>query len=480
MSSVLKKIGTKPLERLDQILNIVDKFHCDGHATSAPKLIWKANKGPIDVNNLDEIRSFTKESKVGIGSQTVFNPNVRKSRESTEIEFAEEWSELSEILKQIANVMDLNVQLEARIGKLLLYESGSFFRAHRDSEHVQGHLLSFVIDLASDCVGGVVQFGSSPYEESPGWASRPLDWAAWFATAWHSVTKVTKGHRIVLTFDIVAHAPLNPTASLIPSSTGHAGVEPFPALVWSTIADLLSRHDRLQLASTCHAMRKLVGKSSAAMVSELLASIEGTLTHALRAEKLFRVGIHCNHTYLVRKADPNTNLPLWKLKGRDRVVAEAMRQRGWKVSVHKAFVNTETLLDDDGEYGGQLRRIRIGIATVEGDSDERRADVERRAIESMPGVHESHASKVCETENETDDYGAMWVVPWPGVFWLEQISTVTTTRSRCVHGAELYGNDAKFELDAYESCVVLAELFDEAELTTVHPGADLIHRGRSW
>jgi hypothetical protein len=477
MASTTSAWRLQYLEALEKHLTAVDSHFCSGVATTAPRVQWKADKASVETGNIEQLRARTMPSHFGLGDTTVFDEEKRKSLESADVELAEPWSEMTLVLAQIATAMNLNLHLEARVGKLLLYEEGSFFGAHRDSEHCPGHFMSLVVDLDSDCVGGDVVFGPSLIPSAPRWSSRTLAWAAWFASSWHAVTRLERGHRVVLTFDIVATPRAQLSLSLFPARAGCA--PPFPALVWETIAAMLPRGDRASLACTCRALKAMVGGDDADSANRILDQASDLVTD-LRKEKLFRVGVACRHSYLFDSANPDTCLSMSLLKGRDRVIAEALRRRGFKVSLHRAFINEEAWIDDEYGYDKDKTitprkvRCRIGIGSFVGGCGYN-LPVSASVAALMPKVNTIHHHKIFYTGvcNDGDFEDVSVVVPWPGVLWLDTKDGVTRVAKELITKREnMYGNDCYFELASYAACAIIAEVFSSDELESVRLGAD--------
>jgi len=90
--------------------------------------------------------------------------------------------------------------------KLLLYEPGSFFARHKDSEKEPGMVGTLVVCLLSAYEGGDVRLSfhgtARKYETAP---TSKYDMTAlvWFGDVWHEVEELTAGFRLVLTYNLV-------------------------------------------------------------------------------------------------------------------------------------------------------------------------------------------------------------------------------------------------------------------------------------
>ncbi|KAL9011740.1 MAG: hypothetical protein Q9180_009164, partial [Flavoplaca navasiana] len=125
----------------------------DGIGRIAFPLIEHQAKQMIDVCH---------QAPFGKGSETVFDESVRKTWELNPNRFDlvnPTWtSTLRELLDIVSNKLgcDPDVSVEAHLHKLLLYEDGAHFKAHKDTEKEPGMFATLVICLPSEYEGGEV------------------------------------------------------------------------------------------------------------------------------------------------------------------------------------------------------------------------------------------------------------------------------------------------------------------------------------
>lgn len=117
------------------------------------------------------------------------------------------WPEFLDIIKQDAahslGLSPLDIDIEPY--KLLLYEKGSFFKPHRDSEKAPGMVGSLVVCLPSKHQGGQVHLshaGKDHVHATGPNSAFDLTALAWYSDVTHEVKEVTAGHRLVLTYNI--------------------------------------------------------------------------------------------------------------------------------------------------------------------------------------------------------------------------------------------------------------------------------------
>src|SRR5262249_28033657 len=98
-------------------------------------------------------------------------------------------------------------EIAAHLYKLLIYETGSFFLPHRDSEKEKGMFGTLVVELPAQHRGGelVVSFGGKT--ETVSFANDfdqyQLGYAAFYADCEHEIKPVTSGYRVSLVYNLI-------------------------------------------------------------------------------------------------------------------------------------------------------------------------------------------------------------------------------------------------------------------------------------
>jgi len=118
-----------------------------------------------------------------------------------------------EILTEIREGLGLDRSapaMRAELYKLLIYETGGFFAAHRDTEKVPGMFGTLVVALPSHHRGGelLVRHGGREIRCELG-TDEPSEirYAAFFADCEHEVLPVTEGCRICLVYNLIQAPP---------------------------------------------------------------------------------------------------------------------------------------------------------------------------------------------------------------------------------------------------------------------------------
>ena len=146
----------------------------------------------------------------GRGEQTVVDPAVRRcwqiGPDRVRIR-GRHWAQTLEmILARVAEGLGVDAPITAEFYKLLLYDEGSFFIGHRDTEKTPGMFATLVVALPSSFAGGELVVRHKGREvrldlccDDPAEAA----FAAFYADCVHEVLPVTKGYRLNLVYNLV-------------------------------------------------------------------------------------------------------------------------------------------------------------------------------------------------------------------------------------------------------------------------------------
>ncbi|KAK5718202.1 hypothetical protein LTR17_015775 [Elasticomyces elasticus] len=97
-----------------------------------------------------------------------------------------------------------NVNIQAQLYKLLLYEPGAMFKPHTDTEKVPGMFGTMIISLPSRHHGGTLELSHNGLAKQFSTSEQiGASMAAWYSDVRHEVKPVTFGYRLVLTFNLV-------------------------------------------------------------------------------------------------------------------------------------------------------------------------------------------------------------------------------------------------------------------------------------
>ena len=95
-------------------------------------------------------------------------------------------------------------RLRAELHNLLVYGPGQFFAPHQDSEKADDMIGTLVVSLPSRFTGGAMVLEHQGQRMLVGGSARHLTFVAFYADCRHEVRPVKQGHRIVLTYNLIA------------------------------------------------------------------------------------------------------------------------------------------------------------------------------------------------------------------------------------------------------------------------------------
>ena len=167
---------------------------------------------PIRVEQIKDLVKMAHKAPFGKGSKTIIDANVRSVWEidADKISFLNPgWQLLiATLIKKVKAGLGIEkTEVTASLYKLLIYENGDFFVAHKDSEKEKGMFGTLIIGLPSKHTGGAlcVRFGSK--EETIGFEEAvnqyQIPFAAFYADCEHEIEKITSGYRICLAYNLI-------------------------------------------------------------------------------------------------------------------------------------------------------------------------------------------------------------------------------------------------------------------------------------
>ena len=172
-----------------------------------------------------ELIGVAEPAPYGRGEQTVIDPAVRRcwqiGPDRVHIR-GRHWARtLETILARVAEGLGVDAPITAEFYKLLLYDEGSFFIGHRDTEKTPGMFATLVVALPSSFAGGELVVRHKGREvrldlrcDDPAEAA----FAAFYADCVHEVLPVTAGCRLILVYNLVRRSQGRP-----PEAPDYAG-----------------------------------------------------------------------------------------------------------------------------------------------------------------------------------------------------------------------------------------------------------------
>src|SRR5215471_11180625 len=146
----------------------------------------------------------------GRGEETIVDTEVRKNWQISADDFElgnPQWNEaLQAAVDQIGKDLGLsgcNIGFEPY--KLLVYEEGSFFVSHRDTEKIPNMFATLVVNLPSQHTGGELIISHAGQSQSYSFADSSLfapSFVAFYADCYHEVKPLTAGYRLCLIYNL--------------------------------------------------------------------------------------------------------------------------------------------------------------------------------------------------------------------------------------------------------------------------------------
>lgn len=198
-------------------------YFVSGRAELLPPRIEVAGVGTVALPLLPaQAKALIKagsQAPYGRGPETIVDTKVRKTwqigAEQVSIGGKHWGTTLAGIVARVGEGLGIREPVTAELYKLLIYEKGSFFVSHRDTEKAPGMFATLVLALPSDSTGGELVVRHNEREARLDLASddpSEVAFAAFYADCVHEVLPVTKGYRATLIFNLVRKAKGKPPA----------------------------------------------------------------------------------------------------------------------------------------------------------------------------------------------------------------------------------------------------------------------------
>ncbi|KAF6756350.1 hypothetical protein DFP72DRAFT_1044931 [Ephemerocybe angulata] len=180
---------------------------------------------PLSERDAKLLISRAAQAPFGKGDQTVIDTDVRDTWEiePANVSFANpKWKEFIDqtAFKTVwatLGVAPYTTMPRCELYKLLLYQEGSHFLPHQDTEKANGMFATIVVVLPSAFEGGqlhVSHGGRSAVidvAQNSAWNTSIL---AWYTDVMHEVKPITSGYRLALSYNLIHTSPNTPQPSL--------------------------------------------------------------------------------------------------------------------------------------------------------------------------------------------------------------------------------------------------------------------------
>ncbi|MGH9282529.1 MAG: 2OG-Fe(II) oxygenase, partial [Acidimicrobiales bacterium] len=183
---------------------------------------------PVSDAQARELCRIGRPARYGHGERTLLDPRVRDTWEiplsRVRLDKRRWGRTLRPVLEGLRRDLGLpeGCELAAEFHSMLVYAPGQFFVPHQDSEKDDTMVGSLVVTLPSSFTGGalVVEHGGErvTYRSS----RTSLSFVAFFADCRHQVQPTRRGHRVVLTYNLLLRGDTGPAATAEPAAAAAA------------------------------------------------------------------------------------------------------------------------------------------------------------------------------------------------------------------------------------------------------------------
>jgi len=205
----------KPLEELLARVRRPGDFFVEGARETPMPRIEVEGVGllsfPVPQAQIEQLIQQADRAPYGRGEETILDESVRKVWQlpADRVRIGgKTWdTTFSQLLATVVDELGCaEAKVSAELYKLLVYDPGAFFKAHRDTEKAGGMFGTLVVVLPSAHRGGelvirhsgrevVVDLSTEEFSE--------LKFAAFYADCEHEVRPVTEGHRVCLIYNLI-------------------------------------------------------------------------------------------------------------------------------------------------------------------------------------------------------------------------------------------------------------------------------------
>src|SRR3990167_8752818 len=193
---------------------------------------------PVNEKSLDSLRPYFKQAPYGKGYETLVDTKVRNCWELPKDKFQFKNSSWNQSISSLASKEAFNLGVRETVHcipyKLLLYEEGSFFLPHQDTEKEYGMFATLIIQLPYVYTGGELVM-HLPDKAEPiacdlgqknGKSETELYYAMHYADIKHEIKPLTSGVRMAVTYSVCFTPTVLKRVKRLPSYAEDARQDP--------------------------------------------------------------------------------------------------------------------------------------------------------------------------------------------------------------------------------------------------------------
>ena len=165
---------------------------------------------PLLPIQLEQLVAIAERAPYGRGSETLIDTEVRRTWQIDGQQVTlkgKRWPDnLASIVSRCAEGLGVSGEVQAELYKLLVYDAGSFFISHRDTEKIPGMFATLVIVLPSEYQGGELvikhQQQAVTLDLHRDDDAAEIGYAAFYADCVHEILPITEGCRLTLIYNL--------------------------------------------------------------------------------------------------------------------------------------------------------------------------------------------------------------------------------------------------------------------------------------
>jgi predicted 2-oxoglutarate/Fe(II)-dependent dioxygenase YbiX len=165
---------------------------------------------PLLSMQAEQLVAVAEVAPYGLGQETLIDTTVRRTWQIDANRLTLDgkyWQKnLTDIVSRVAEGLGVTGNIKAELYKMLVYDAGSFFVSHRDTEKAEGMFATMVIVLPSEYSGGELLVNHKQQQvkldlhcDDPS----EVAFAAFYADCVHEVLPITQGCRLTLIYNLM-------------------------------------------------------------------------------------------------------------------------------------------------------------------------------------------------------------------------------------------------------------------------------------
>jgi hypothetical protein len=184
-------------------------------------------KFPLDSATIEKLLKIAKPAAYGLRDRTLTDANVRHTHEvaGDKLHVSMNDNSFASMMDKFRAKLgiDADAKLTPHLHNMLIYQSGQFFKMHRDTEKLDNMVATMVVVLPSPHIGGdlLIQHNNDErrfvFENID---ATSIECVAFYADCPHEVEKVRQGSRVVLTYNLALDRD-----RLAPDPSAHPALE---------------------------------------------------------------------------------------------------------------------------------------------------------------------------------------------------------------------------------------------------------------